>query len=294
MFTLPIIGQLFFDGLATGLVFVILAAGLVLIISVSRILFIAYGQFYMVGAYMGWIAMNVFSLPFFPSLLIGTLTTAALGLLIWVAIFQHVEQGPGRFLSTIIIAMGLQLVIAQVGLNLSGTLPRSMPAIFPGTINFFDVVIARDKLFLISAGIASTLILFWVYEKTRIGRSMRAVAFNPEAAALQGVNINRTYLITMGIGAGLAGFAGGVISPSYGINPGMGSTILLSVLLMTMLGGMGSLLGALVGGLTVGLILSYGQFYVGGIVQIILFIIIGIIIFFRPGGLVGRVIDVGV
>lgn len=294
MYSLPIIIQLIFDGMATGLVYVILAAGLVLIISVSRILFIAYGQFYMIGAYVVWYLMNLVNLPFFPALGIGTIITGLLGVLGYSLIFQRVEEGPARFLATIIIAMGMSLALSQGSLLVVGTIHRSIPAVFPGSFEIGDVIINLDKLALIIIGVAVALTLFWIYEKTKLGRSMRAVSFNPEAAALQGINVHAVYMLTMGFGTALAGFAGGVIAPSYGINPGMGNTILLSVLLMTMLGGMNSLPGAVLGGLVVGLILSFGQFYIGGRVQIVLFVIIGVIIYFRPTGLLGRPIDMGV
>jgi branched-subunit amino acid ABC-type transport system permease component len=143
-------------------------------------------------------------------------------------------------------------------------------------------------------GIAITALMFWLYEKTKIGRAMRAVSYQPEVASLQGINTYRIYLVAMGLGTALAGFAGGIIAPSYGINPEMGNNILLTVLLMTMLGGMDSLLGAVVGGVVVGMVLSFGQYYIGGLVQIILFLVIGVIIYFKPAGLLGKRTDIGV
>ena len=87
---------------------------------------------------------------------------------------------------------------------------------------------------------------------------------------------------------GLAGFAGGIIAPGYGIFPEMGDKVILNVLLIAMLGGIDSLIGAVLAGLIVGLTLSFGQYFLGAKVQILLFVIIGIIIFFKPGGLLGR------
>lgn len=291
---LSIIGQLIFDGLAMGLVYVILAAGLILIINVSRILFIAYGQFYMIGAYAVWYGLNLLRLPYFFALPVGVLTAAILGMLSYILIFQRVQRKGGQFLQTIMAALGLSLIIGQGGLVIFGTLWRSIPPVFPGIFEVFGIIMVADKVALMGLGLTVTLFLFWVYEKTNIGRAMRTVSFLPEAASLQGVNVNRVYIVTFGIGAALAGFAGGIMAPSYGINPAMGNTILLSVLLMTMLGGLGSLMGAVAGGLVVGMILSFGQFFIGGTVQIVLFLIIGVVIYFRPGGLVGRLPGMGV
>jgi branched-chain amino acid transport system permease protein len=285
---LSLIGQLIFDGMAMGLVYVILAAGLVLILSVSQIFFIAYGQFYMIGAYAVWYAVSMLHLPYIVALPIGVLTTTILGLLSYVLIFQRVQFMEGRFLATITAALGLTLILGQAGLLVFGTVPRSIPNVFPGMTNWLGINISIDKLALIGLGVTVTVALFLVHERTKIGRAMRAVSILPQVASLQGINTNRIYLVTLGIGTALAGFAGGIIAPSYSINPQMGTNIIVSVLLLVMLGGMDSLLGAVAGGIVVGQILSFGQFFIGGTVQIFLFFVIGAIIFFRPAGLLGR------
>jgi branched-chain amino acid transport system permease protein len=166
--------------------------------------------------------------------------------------------------------------------------------VFSGRFEVFGVIINVDKLALIIIGITVTLFLFWVYEKTNIGRAMRAVAFNDEVSSLHGINANWIYMLVIGIGTALAGFAGGIIAPSYGMSPTMGSNILWSVMLMTMLGGMDSLVGAVVGGAIIGQMLSFGQYYIGSTVQIIIFLAIGIVLYFKPAGLLGRGIDIGI
>jgi branched-chain amino acid transport system permease protein len=288
------IGQLAFNGLTIGLIYVILAAGLVLILSVTEIFFVAYGQFYMVGAYVAWYAVRSIGLPYFLALLVGVLATAVLGILSYLLILQRIQHSESRFLLTVTAALGLSLIVGQCGLLIFPTTPQSIPTVFHGSFTVGGIIFGVDKLALISMGVIVSVILFWVYETQGIGRAMRAVSLMPEVAALQGINPNRIYLLTMGIGTALAGLAGGILAPSYNINPSMGNNVIASILLMTMLGGMDSLLGAVAGGLVVGLILSFGQYYLGGIVQVYLFLIIGIIIFFRPNGLLGHRTDIGV
>jgi branched-chain amino acid transport system permease protein len=107
-------------------------------------------------------------------------------------------------------------------------------------------------------------------------------------------------MISLGLGTALAGIAGGLIAPINGMNTDMGTNVVWTVLLMCMLGGMDSLLGALAGGLVIGQVLSFGQYYLqvylgnGALVQILLFIIIGVVLYFKPNGLLGRGVDVGV
>jgi branched-chain amino acid transport system permease protein len=291
---LSLMGQLVFDGLAMGLVFVMLAAGFVLILSVCEIFFIAYGAFYMIGAYAVWYAVHFFQLPYLLSLIVGGLATALLGIISYILVFQRIQKMPARFLATITAALGLSIILGQGGILVFGTMPRSISSLFHGTLNIGGITMSVDKLALIGLGILVTLLIFYFYEKTRVGRGMRAVSFLPEAAALQGINVNRIYMITFGIGTMLAGFAGGIIAPSYGISSTMGNNIITSILLMTMLGGMDSLLGAVAGGLVIGQVLSFGQYYIGGTVQIIVFAVIAIIIYFKPQGLLGRKINFGV
>lgn len=287
-------GQLVFDGLGIGLVFVILAVGMVLITSVNKILFIAYGSFYTIGAYTTWYAINFLQLPYFAALLVGLLASGALGALCYLLVFQRLQRIEGGFLATLIASMGLMMLLNQLGTLVFGTTTRSIPSVFPGVLHLGGINIAVAKLVLIGLGVAITVALFWVYEKTSIGRSMRAVSFMPEAAALQGINSNSIYMITLGIGTALAGFAGGCIAPVYGINLQMGTNVIWTVMLMMMLGGMDSMLGAVIGGLVIGQLMSFGQFYIGSSVQIVVFVIIGIVLYFKPNGLLGRGLDIGI
>lgn len=286
--------QLAFDGLTIGLIYIILAAGLVLILSVTEIFFVAYGQFYMWGAYIAWYSVSQLGLPYFVGLLVTIAATAILGLACYILIFQRMQRMEGRFLTTVTGALGISLILGQAVLLVFGTQPKSIPGVFSGAFDLGGVHFEVKKLVLIGLGVLVTLILFFVYEKTRVGRAMRAVALNADVAALHGIKPKRVYLLTMGIGCALAGLAGGILAPAYNLSSGMGTNVIASVLLMTMLGGMDSLLGAVVGGLIVGEFLSFGQYYFKQMSIVYLFLFIGIVIFFRPNGLLGRRTDLGV
>jgi branched-chain amino acid transport system permease protein len=284
---ITLLGQLIIDGIVTGLVYVILAVGLVLILSVSRIFFIAYGQFYMLGAYIVWGSLTRWDIPYFLGLLMAITATAILGVLCYQFIFRYIQYR-GGFLSNIVAAIGLMMIMGQSGLLIFGTIARSVPPVFPGIISVAGISIPVEKLVLVILTLIIAIAAFFVYEKMKVGRAMRAVSLNPEAATMQGVKPNRIYLATMGFGCALAGFGGGVMAPVYVIYPEMGSNIILSVLLVIMLGGNDSMLGAVLGGLVLGITLVFGQYFLGSLAQIFLFVVIGIILFFRPGGLLGK------
>lgn len=283
-----LLGQLLVDGMTMGLIYVILAAGLVLIFSVSGIFFLAYGQFYMIGAYVVWAGLALLKLPFLVCLSMAVLATTMLGLLVYRLIFQYVQFVERQFLKVVVAAVGLMIILNQACLLLFGTIPRGVHPVFPGVISIYGISIPIDKLILIVLALVVTFSLFWFYEKTTTGRVVRAVAFLPDAASLMGIGSNRVYLAVLGIGGALAGFAGGIVAPSYSVHPEMGTNIILPIMLMVMLGGMDSLIGAIPAGLVMGITLSFGQYFIGGKAQILLFVLVGIIIFFRPGGLLGR------
>lgn len=287
-------GQLFVDGFAMGLVFVIMATGLVLVTSVNKIIFIAYGMFYTLGAYTTWYTLNYFGINYFLALAIGVLGTGLIGALSYILIFSRLRLVEKAFLASLIAAMGLQMALAQGAILIFGTLMRSIPRVFDKTLTFWGITLVADKLMLIVLSILVCLGLFLVYEKTRLGRSMRAVSFAPEAATLTGINSNSVCILTMGIACGIAGIAGGLLAPCYGISPEMGNNIIWTVMLMAMLGGIDSLIGAVFGGIVIGQLLSFGQYYIGSTIQIIIFIVIGIILYFRPNGLMGRGVDIGI
>jgi branched-chain amino acid transport system permease protein len=283
-----LLGQLALDGVAMGMVYVLLTAGIVFIVSVSGVFLFAYGQFYMIGAFLIWACMTSLHLPFFLSLIIGVLATGLLGALSYQFIFKYTRVAERSFLATITAATGLMLVMGQSGMLIFGTVARGIPTVFPGMLQFFGMRFTMDKLVLTLLAIAVTMALFLLQAKTRVGRAMQAVSCLSETASLQGINTNLICLSSVGIGCAIAGFAGGIMAPSYGINPQMGNNIILIVMLIAMLGGMTSLPGAVLGGLVVGMILSFGQYYIGSGVQIYLFLIVGIIIYFKPAGLMGK------
>lgn len=277
--------QLVVNGLAMGVVYVLLASGFNLIISTPKILFIAYGEFYMLGAYILWGLVNELEFPFLVALCLAILATAILGGIVYRLIFQRIA---GHFMPIIVAAIGLMMLMSQAIMIGFGTESKSMASVFTGMINIGGIRISIERAVLIMLTLAVLVGLHLFLQKTKFGRAMRAVSFNADVAALQGVNSNMINLATMVLGCALAGFAGGIMTPVFAIHPTMGA-ITFVVLLVVMLGGIGSMLGAIVAGLVLGVTLSFGQYTIGGgVAQILFFLVVGIIIFFRPGGILGQ------
>jgi len=280
--------QLVVDGLAMGLVYVLLASGFNLIVDISGVLFIAYGQFYMIGAYALYVLKVMLRVPFFVSLVIATIVSAVLGGAIYRLVFHRIRVMDRQFLNGIVAAVGFMLLIGQAILLVFGTASRGVGTAFKGMLKLGGVNLSVEKLVLIVLGVAVLLGLHLILQKTNVGRAMRAVSFSPDVSELQGISSDRVYMLAMAIGCGLAGFSGGVMAPIFAVFPEMGSIALL-ILLVVMLGGIGSMPGAILAGLILGTTLSFGQYFLGaGLAQILFFAVVGIILFVRPGGLLGE------
>ncbi|HLA81036.1 MAG TPA: branched-chain amino acid ABC transporter permease, partial [Thermoleophilia bacterium] len=211
-----VFAQLIFNGIAIGLVYVFMAAGFNLILSVTGIFFITFGMFYAVGAYTTWSMVAQLHLPYFLGVAIATVATALGGIILYLLVMRRIRVGEQSLLRVLIASIMLVTLMTQFVLLVFGTSPRGIPPVFEGHWNIGGVVISLDRVAIIVISIAVLLILHFFLNRTRIGRGMRTVAFNPDVAALLGVNAERVFIVTIGVGLGLVGFAGGLMAPVLG------------------------------------------------------------------------------
>ncbi len=283
--------QLFVDGLSIGVVYMLMSSGFNLVMAVPNIIFIAFGDFYMLGAFAVWYLQVRAGVYYLLAVIIAVIATAILGALSYVLVFRPLQFRRNQFLTNIIAGVGLMLIIGQAALMIFGTGSRSVPPVFTSVIEVLGVRIPTDKVIVIGISAVVLLALHILLRKTRRGRAMRAVSFRADVATLQGVNADRMFMIAVTIGCALAGFAGGIMAPILGVEVSMASNGFL-VMLVVMLGGVGSMMGAILGGLVFGMSLSYGQYFVGsGEAQILFFAVILVILLFKPGGLLGKNIE---
>jgi branched-chain amino acid transport system permease protein len=228
------IWQLIIDALGMGMIYVLLASGLNLIMSTNKILLVAYGNFYMLGAYIVWFFTAPLKFPFFASLVIATIVTAILGGIVYLLIFRNTQFKEQRFLANLVAALGLMLIIGQFAVLAFGTAVRGLPPVFKGSINLGGASITMERVVLIVLALVLTLCLSYFLLKTNLGRAIRAVAFRSDVAALQGINSGMVYLATMAVGCGIAGFAGAIMAPVFAVSPSM-SDVIMMVLLVVIL-----------------------------------------------------------
>ncbi len=283
--------QLFVDGLSIGLVYTLMSSGFNLVMAVPNIIFIAFGQFYMLGAFGVWYLETSARAQYFIAVPIAVVATAVLGGLSYLIVFRPLQYRRNQFLTNIIAGVGLMLILGQAALLFFGTASRSVPTVFSSVVEVRGIRIPTEKVVVIGISVAVLILLHLMLRKSRVGRAMRAVSFRSDVATLQGVNSDRMFLIAVIIGCALAGFAGAIMAPIFGVEVTMGQNGFL-VMLVVMLGGIGSMAGAILGGLIFGMSLSYGQYFVGsGQAQILFFAVILVILLFKPGGILGKNIE---
>jgi branched-chain amino acid transport system permease protein len=293
--------QQIINGLALGSIYALIALGYTMVYGVLRFINFAHSDVLMLGAFAAfYLAPMVGSvLPsqsYLGAVIIvsaAAVICAALGILIELLAYRPLRNRPR--LTVLITAIGVSLFIEFTCQHnaVFGAKTRPFPKLVPEQNFHLGGLVVGSQDIVVPVVTAALLGLLWlVVQRTRIGMAMRAVAFNPQAAALMGVNINRVISFTFGLGSALAAVAGILYAmKSPGIEPLMGIQPGLRAFIAAVVGGIGNLPGAALGGLLLGLL----ETFAGGIPGVsnyrdgIAFAILILILMFRPAGLLGEV-----
>jgi branched-chain amino acid transport system permease protein len=280
------LAQATFSGLASGWIYVLIALGLALVFSIMRILMFAHGEIYMLGAYVIYYVSVKGGINFFWALMISALTLGVVGVFIEKLIFRRIR---GQMEPAILAAIGLTLVFQTTAVIAFGSYNKFIPAILPGVLFLWGVRLAWDRILIVFIGVALTAALFLVIRKTKVGQAMLAISQDPEAAALQGINVDEISSFSMGVGCALAAIAGGLMGSLLNLTPQMGTLAITKGIAVIVLGGIGSISGAIVGGLILGLVDGIVPLYADSTIAAIAgFCVIIIILLIKPKGLLGH------
>ncbi|GAB7020695.1 ABC transporter permease [Halostagnicola bangensis] len=274
-----------FNGVALGLLYVLVASGLTLIFGVTGILNFAHGALFMLGAFLAVSVVNVTG-SFWIGLLVAPVIVGLVGLALERTTIQPLYEKDIAY--SILLTFGLALILTD-GVELLWGSQRSMdtPALLAGAIQLGPLSVPRYQIFVmvISATVAVGLWAF--FERTNLGLVMRAGSQRKETVRLLGIDISRSFTLVFGIGSGLAALAGVLMGPMRGVNSGMGDQILFVAFIVVILGGLGSFKGAAVAGLLIGVLEALGQAYVPQLTGYYIYIILIATLLVRPQGLYG-------
>jgi len=272
-------------GLLTGMTYVLVALGLTVIFSIMNVLNFAHGEIYMFGAFCVYFLCTLLHLNYVLALPAAIVLVGVFGIAMERICFRPAQ---GDMLTSVIVSIALIWLFQTAAQLIFGGEPRAMREFLPSTVSFLHIRISQSRL---AAGLISLLLLvavnFFVY-RTKQGKAMQAVAQDRDAAALQGIDLDRLGPLGFAIGCALAGAAGGIMAPILYIDATMGGSVLGKSLAIIVLGGVGSIPGAAVGGLIVGVVESYGQRFLGYPSSTFPFLIMIIILLFKRTGLMGR------
>lgn len=283
--TLRLFMQLLVNGLMSGGIYAMVASGFTLILGVMQVFNFAQGQFYMLGAFLTWAIVSVLGLPYIVGILASLVLIAVLGIIFHFVVIKWTL--PSGFFHTMLVTVAFSTLIGQLSLNTFAFNPQVVSPIIPGSLNIGEVRITWSMILVIAGSIVVMVALYY-FMKTRIGTAMLAAAENRDVAGLQGINANRIFWITMAVSAGLCGIAGSLVVPVLGASSDMGSNVFIEAMLVILIGGSGSMTGALLAAFIVGIIESFAFQYVGTMNLLVIFGFTAILMYFRPGGLLGK------
>ena len=293
--------QQLINGLTIGSIYALIALGYTMVYGILRLINFAHGDIYMLGAFSGYFLARWLGFAQEPSLvglgvtLLGAMIIAAL---IGMAIERFAYRPVRRYarMTTLITAIGVSLLLENLGVVIFGGAPRSCPELLQNeTYTLFgNAAISKSQLLIFGVSVALMLLLQWIVYRTKVGTAMRAVSFNLNSAKLMGINTDWVIAFTFALGSALAA-AGGVLTAQYNpkIEPLMGIMTGLKAFVAAVLGGIGNIPGAVLGGLLIGaaetLVVGYGG-YVGipsTYRDAVAFAILILVLLLRPAGLLG-------
>jgi branched-chain amino acid transport system permease protein len=279
-------------GLFVGSLYGIAAVGLALIFGVLKILNVAHGELLMVGGYVTFWLFTLLGVDPFLSLLISGPALFLFGLALERAIFRHVARlsGETRIKNSLLVSFGITLIVQNAVIRLFSADERGVQMSYSGAgLNAFGIALPYTRLLILTIALIAILGLHLFLQRTYTGKAIRATAEDWEAAALAGIDIQRIYRLTFGIGAALAGMAGTLVSVSYGVAPSIGMVWTLKALVVVVLAGTGSILGAFPVGLFLGAAEALSGTFIGPsyreLVGLVIFLLV---LLLRPQGLFGR------
>ena len=281
--------EIIINAILLSSMYILVASGFALVLSIMGVLNFAHGALYMVGGYVCYQLAVEYGLNQWLSLFLAAGIMALFGLFLERFCFRPFY---GDFFKTVIMSIAL-IFILQTSINLTvGVHVRSLPAFVPGMFKAGGVAVSMERLFTAVIGVGLLFALTLFIRKTKTGQQMLAVAQNPEGAALQGIRIHRVAAIAVALGCALAAVAGSLMGAVFNLNTFMGDLILVKAIQVVILSGIGSIGGVLVGGLIIGTLDSVLPLYTTpAITQTVGMTIIIVLLLIRPQGLFGREMD---
>ncbi|MEM5339714.1 branched-chain amino acid ABC transporter permease [Paraburkholderia azotifigens] len=287
MFDPVILLSALLNGLTTGAVYALIALGLTLIYGVLHIINFAHGAALMIALYAVFLLKERLGIDPYMALPIVTLGMFAFGYLLQRFVINRASHGKDE--NILLVTLGLSIVLENLALVWFHSDTRNIETAYTlSTIEIGPAMIALPKVIAFFGALVVAAVLFLIIRRTDLGRAIRAVSREKHGAKLMGIDVDKVYALSFGIGMACVGAAACFLLPTYYVNPQVGSGFVLIAFTIVVLGGMGSFAGALVGGLLIGVVESLGGLWFGdSLGQMGIFAIFIVVLLVRPQGLFG-------
>ena len=281
--------QQLINGLSLGSIYALIALGYTMVYGIIKLINFAHGEVYMVGSYVGYTVIRNFNLGLIPALLFSMVFCAILGVVIERVAYKPLRKATR--VAALITAIGVSFLLQYIVLFIMGPEVKAFPETLQNkSYSLGGITIDEQQITIFVVTIVLMLALQFIVKKTKMGKAMRAVSVDADAAKLMGINVDNTISFTFALGSALAGAAGVLVGIYYNsISPMMGTAPGLKAFIAAVLGGIGLIPGAMFGGFTIGiietLISGYGNSMIKDAVVYGLLIVILIV---KPSGLLGK------
>ncbi len=285
--TLTII-QVLVSGILLGGIYAVISIGLTMIFGVTRIINFAHGEFLMLAMYGTFWLFTFYGMDPYVSLLIVTPAMFLVGLLAqWSVIQPILGAAP---LMQIFATVGLSVAMQNAALLVWHADYRTVRTSYSTSVlEVGGLLVSIPRLAAFGVAVLMAVGFFLLFKYTYLGKALRAVAQDRRSAMLMGINVQRIYLLSFGIGTACVGVAGAMLMPMYYTFPTVGTYFVLTAFVVVVLGGMGSMTGACVGGLIIGVIEAFSGFLIApALKEAVYFVIFILMLLFRPWGLFGQ------
>lgn len=282
------------NGVMGALILILVASGLCLIFGIMHIVNFAHGEFYMLGGFGAWLFFAEGLVPisgsdvvrYIAAVLLSMVVVGALGVIVERYIYRRFR---GNLQSIIIVSFGIMMILQAGALVSFGTTDKAFGSPFGGYLSFGNVSISGERLAAIFSGVLFVVAMYFFILRTKLGKAMRAVSQDTEAALVQGINTGQIFSLAMGIGCALAGAGGALVGPIFYVNAYMGVEPIMKAFVVVILGGLGSLPGAVICGLVIGLTESFVTTYLGAhVAMLVVFLLLIGVLLVKPTGILGH------
>jgi branched-chain amino acid transport system permease protein len=281
--------QYVINGLIIGGAYALIGIGLTLVLGIMNVVNFAHGEMYMLGAYFLFTFFTRMGINFYLAMLLAIATVMLIGFVYERSILKPLRR---RSIETVMLSMiGFSLLIQNVAMLIWTPVPEAIKSPFPLTAyTLAGLYFLPQRIMVICVAFLLVILTHLLLKKTKTGKAMRATFQDLEAASLMGIRIDRIYSFTFVLGAGLAAAAGTLLGPIFTVHPYIGNLANAKAFVIVIIGGLGSFPGAITAGLLLGVFESLGAGYISSAFQdAIGFILLILILIYRPTGLLGKV-----